>query len=141
MAKKPNLKTEPIVDQDNSPTTANSNTIAAASVPEASSGATNITSGWAPFDPMFLSPPTSSAPRFPIESLPKSLASLVAQFAEARRLSVDYVAGAILTACSGAIGNRARLLTFEGGAEPLAVFTGLIGPPSVGKSLAISIGG
>jgi hypothetical protein len=60
-------------------------------------------------------------------------------FAEARLLCIDYVAGSILTACSGAIGNRARLLTFDGDAEPLAIFTGFIGPPSVGKSLAISV--
>jgi len=101
-------------------------------------GASN-TDEWPTFDPSFLLPSTSPAPRFPVEALPVNLRSLVVDFAEARLLSVDYVAGSILTACSGAIGNRARLLTFEGDAEPLAVFTGLIGPPSVGKSLGLSV--
>lgn len=97
------------------------------------------TDEWTNFDPSFLLPTTSPAPRFPIEAVPANLRSLVVDFAEARLLCPDYVAGAILTACSGAIGNRARLLTFEGDAEPLAVFAGLIGPPSVGKSLAVSV--
>lgn len=97
------------------------------------------TGEWPIFDPSFLLPSTSPAPRFPVEALPVNLRSLVVDFAEARLLSVDYVAGSILTACSGAIGNRARLLNFDGETEPLAVFTGLIGPPSVGKSLGIAV--
>lgn len=97
------------------------------------------TDEWPIFDPSFLLPSTSPAPRFPVEALPVNLRSLVVDFAEARLLSVDYIAGAILTACSGAIGNRARLRNFDGDAEPLAVFTGLIGLPSVGKSLGISV--
>lgn len=108
-------------------------------VPEATSPATGVTDGWAAFDPLFLSPSTSAAPHFPIEALPENLRSLVIKFAEARLLCVDYVAASVLAACSGAIGNRVRLLTFEGDAEPLAMFTTLIGPPSVGKSLAIGV--
>jgi hypothetical protein len=102
--------------------------------PEASN-----TDEWPDFDPLFLLPSTSPAPRFPVKALPVNLRSLVVDFAEARLLNVDYVAGSILTACSGAIGNRARLLNFDGETEPLAVFTGLIGPPSVGKSLGIAV--
>lgn len=116
-----------------------SNSIMAAGVAEANDRAPGINNGWAAFDQSFLLPPTSPAPRFPIEALPENLRSLVIKFAEARLLSIDYVAAAILTACSGAIGNRVRLLTFEGDADPLAMFTTLVGPPSVGKSLAISV--
>jgi hypothetical protein len=97
-------------------------------VPEAASPATGVTDGWAAFDPLFLSPSTSPAPRFPIEALPENLRSLVIKFAEARLLCVDYVAASVLAACSGAIGNRVRLLTFEGDAEPLAMFTTLNWP-------------
>lgn len=94
---------------------------------------------WPAFDPSFLSPLTSPPPVFPVHALPPQIRALVVEFAEARLLCPDYVAAAILTGCSGAIGNRARLLTFEGDAEPLAIFAALIGPPSVGKSLGISI--
>lgn len=90
-------------------------------------------------DLSFLLPSKSPAPRFPLDTLPEQTRSLVLGFANTRLLSVDYCAASILTACSGAIGNRARLLTFEGDHEPLSVFCALVGPPSTGKSLAINI--
>ena len=139
MAKKSITKRVTPTAKERAPPATASNSTIAAGVVEANDPATTISNGWAAFDPLFLLPSTSPAPRFPIEALPENLRSLIVKFAEARLLSVDYVAAAILTACSGAIGNRVRLLTFEGDAEPLAMFTTLIGPPSVGKSLAISV--
>lgn len=76
----------------------------------AAPGATSPEAGkaeeWAAFDSSFLLPSTSPAPRFPVEALPVNLRSLVVDFAEARLLCHDYVAGSILTACSGAIGKH-----------------------------------
>jgi Protein of unknown function (DUF3987) len=139
MAKKSIAKTVKQPAEERTPPAIGSNSIMASGVAEANDRAPGTTNGWSTFDSSFLLPPTSPAPRLPIEALPENLRSLVVKFAEARLLSIDYVAAAILTAFSGAIGNRVRLLTFDGDADPLAMFTTLVGPPSVGKSLAISL--
>lgn len=135
MGKKP--KKEPALpapSEDGSPQISLAGTIVATGSPE-----TGDHEDLAAPDLSFLLPSTSPAPRFPIEALPEQARALVLDFANSRLLSVDYCAASILTACSGAIGNRARLLTFEGDHEPLAVFCALVGPPSTGKSLAINI--
>lgn len=96
---------------------------------------------WTPgMDWGFLDPSRSApAPAFPIEELPPDLAQLIGQFAVARRLPVDYVAFAVLAALSGAIGNRVRVLLFDGTLEVLSIFVALVGAPATGKSLAIGI--
>lgn len=141
MAKQATPKKSPKPDQDHTVESAADDAVIidTAAAPDAEQARASGPAEWPAFDPSFLLPSTSPAPPFPVEALPVYLRSLVVEFAEARLLCADYVAGAILTACSGAIGNRARLLTFEGDAEPLAIFAGLIGPPSVGKSLGISV--
>jgi hypothetical protein len=53
---------------------------------------------------------------------------------------LDYVAGTVFGACSGAIGNRARLRKFDGDSEPGILFVGLVGKSSSGKSAALKIG-
>jgi hypothetical protein len=135
MSKKPNPKPEmPIAEET---VAADPATVAKAHASHSLGAESNI--GWAAFDPSFLSPPTTPPPRFPIELIPTNLRSLIVNIANQRLLSVDYVAASVLTACSGAIGNRARLLTFDGIAEPLAIYTTLVGPASTGKSLAIGL--
>lgn len=102
----------------------------------------NINTGkWASgIDWGFLDPTRAiPAPVFPIEKLPAALAALIAELAIARHLVVDFVAFSILTAFSGAIGNRVRIKLFDGTLEPLAIFTALVGAPSTGKSQAIGM--
>lgn len=88
----------------------------------------------------FLDPSrTTPAPVFPIEKLPPELAELIANLTAARRLPLDFVAFAVLAALSGVVGNRVRVLLFDGTLEPLAIFVALVGAPATGKSLAIRI--
>lgn len=94
---------------------------------------------WPAIDLAWLSPPIASSVVFPLQALPPQLSATVADFATARRLCHDFVAGAILGAASAAIGNRARLLGFDGCSEPLSLFIALIGWPGTGKSSAISL--
>jgi hypothetical protein len=95
------------------------------------------TNGWGPVDLTFMTPTAAPAPPLPLDKLPPSFAELVGDFVEARRLVPDFAAFSILSACSGAIGNRARVRLYDGTLEPLAVFTALVGEASTGKSLAI----
>jgi hypothetical protein len=97
------------------------------------------TNDWAPADMGFLAPSTAPAPAFPLSEMPTTLGALIAGLADARQVPLDYVAGAILGACSGAIGNRARLRTYDGSSEPGILFVGLVGPSSSGKSAALKI--
>jgi hypothetical protein len=45
----------------------------------------------------------------------------------------------VLGACSGAIGNRVWLRTYDGASKPAILFVGLVGPSSSGKSAALKI--
>lgn len=95
--------------------------------------------GWPDVDLGLLEPTDAPAPIFPIETLPLQLRGLVMGFAGQRRLPLDYVAGSVIGACAIAIGNRARLVGFDGRREPLPVFIALIGAPASGKSQALDI--
>lgn len=94
---------------------------------------------WAPADMGFLAPSTAPAPAFPLSEMPTTFGALMVGLADARQVPLDYVAGSVLGACSGALGNRARLRTFDGASEPGILFVGLVGPSSSGKSAALRI--
>jgi hypothetical protein len=94
---------------------------------------------WLTIDLGWLQPAIAPGPSFPTTALPTQVESLVKGFAAERRLSVDFVASAIIGGASAAIGNRARLLGYDGNAEPLTLFMALVGWPATGKSLALSI--
>lgn len=97
--------------------------------------------GWKPVDLDFIAPSTVPAPPFPIEVLPARVGELITGFSAQRRLQLDFVAGAVIGGFAAAIGNRARLLGFDGEAEPVAMFVALAGPPGTGKSKALNIAG
>lgn len=105
---------------------------------DTSSGAPS--SDWPPVDMGFLAPTTAPAPAFPLSELPATFGALISGLSEARQVPLDYVAGTVLGACSGAIGNRARLRKFDGDSEPGILFVGLVGKSSSGKSAALKIG-
>jgi len=109
-------------------------TYAAARTP---SGA--VSAGWREVDLDFMAPQQTASPAFPIDLLPDAIRAMMIAFCLARQLVMDFVAMSILTAFSGAIGNRVRVLTFEGEKEPLAVYTTLVGDSSSGKSKAVAI--
>lgn len=95
--------------------------------------------GWKPIDGDFIQPNTAPAPPFPFGALPARVGQLILNLAEQRDLQIDFVAGAILGSFAIGIGNRARLLGYDGEAEPPALFICLVGPPSTGKSKALAI--
>ena len=97
------------------------------------------TDSWSAIDLTFMNPSSEAPPALPIEVLPPSLSAMIRHFSQSRALSLDYVAGAVLAACSGAIGNRVRVRTFDGRAEPMALFLALVGPPSCGKTEAVGV--
>lgn len=94
---------------------------------------------WTDADLSFLDPPVQAGPAFPVDVLPERTAALLVEFATVRRLSLDYVACAVIGAASAAIGNRARMLSFDGRLEPLTLFITLVGWPASGKGGAIAI--
>lgn len=98
-----------------------------------------VASQWSDVDLAWLGPPTAAGPDFPIECLPPAVREMVAAFAEQRRLPVDFVAAAVLGAASAAIGKRARLVTYDGRSEALALFIAIIGWPGSGKTSALDI--
>lgn len=95
--------------------------------------------GWKPIDLDLIQPSTAPAPPFPLDVLPAHVRRLISNLAEQRDLQVDFVAGAVLGSFAIAIGNRARLVGYDGEAEPPALFICLVGPPSTGKSKALAI--
>lgn len=95
--------------------------------------------GWKPIDLDFIQPGTAPAPPFPLNVLPTHIRRLISDLAQQRDLQIDFVAGAVLGSFAIAIGNRARLLGYDGEAEPPALFICLVGPPSTGKSKALAI--
>src|SRR5690606_25264458 len=95
--------------------------------------------GWASADMGFMDPAMGTAPALPLTKLPHSFAALVTQFSEARCLAPDFVAFSLLSAVSGAIGNRIRVRLYDGTLEPLAIFAALVGEPSTGKGQAIKL--
>lgn len=96
-------------------------------------------SGWGPVDMGFMDPAMGTAPALPLNQLPHSFAALVTQFSKARCLVPDFVAFSLLSAVSGAIGNRIRVRLYDGTLEPLAIFAALVGEPSTGKGQAIKL--
>lgn len=103
------------------------------------SAAETAVNGWGPVDMSFMDPAMGAAPPLPLDQLPESFAELVTRFAEARRLVPDFVAFALLSAVSGAIGNRIRIRLYDGTMEPMAIFVALIAEPSTGKGQAIKL--
>lgn len=95
--------------------------------------------GWRPVDRDFIAPSTVPAPPFPLEVLPERLGGLIAGFSDQRKLQLDFVVGAVIGSFAIAIGNRARLLGFDGDAEPLVQIVTLVGQPNTGKTKAIDI--
>lgn len=94
---------------------------------------------WKPIDLDFTEPTTIAAGPFPLDLLPARLGRLIGDFSDQRRLQLDFVAGAVIGGFAIAIGNRARLMGFDGEAEPLAHIVTLVGQPNTGKSKAIEI--
>ena len=86
-----------------------------------------------------MAPAIAPGPSFPLHVLPPQLAATVKSFAEERCLSLDFMAGAMIGAGSAAIGNRARVLGYDGRTEPTNLFMALVGWPGTGKSLALSV--
>lgn len=111
----------------------------AAASPQAAQPSTPPARPWPDADLGFLEPPVSSGPAFPVGALPERMGAMVMAFAAARRLALDFVACAIIGAACAAIGNRARLLGFDGRLEPLALFLALVGWPASGKGASLSI--
>lgn len=94
---------------------------------------------WPVPDLTWLQPTTSTACPFPTDLLPQQLGKMATSFASARQVPVDFVVTAILGGSAAAVGNRLRLRTFEGTAEPLSLFLALVSPPASGKSRALQI--
>lgn len=94
---------------------------------------------WRSVDVTWLAPSTAPGPAFPIDALPEHSRSLVDEFVAARHLNVDFLAGALIGAASAAIGNRARLIGFDGRAQPLSLFIAIIGWPATGKSEVLAL--
>ncbi len=88
---------------------------------------------WLDADLAFLDPPVCAGPPFPTDLLPKRTGALVKGLATAQQIALDYIAIAVIGASSAAIGNRARVLGYNGRAEPLTLFLAMIGWPASGK--------
>lgn len=113
--------------------------IAPSDAARADAGAAYAAGNWPPIDLDFIAPNTAPAVPFPIEALPDRVGRLISSFADQRKLPIDFVAGAMIASFAISIGNRARLLGFDGEAEPLVLFVCLVGAPSTGKSKALDI--
>lgn len=75
--------------------------------------------------------------KFPKELLGPELNEWLTRTAIGTGSPVDYVAGALFSACSALIGNSRRVSPWKGWDEPSALWIGLIGEPSSNKSPAI----
>jgi hypothetical protein len=94
---------------------------------------------WREIDLEWLEPAIAPGPAFPTGALPNRMEAIVKSFAVELCVSPDFVAGAIIGAASAAIGNRARVLGYDGRLEPLTLFMALVGWPATGKGIALSI--
>jgi len=94
---------------------------------------------WSTVDLGWLAPAVLPGPSFPTDVLPQQVGATVKAFADERRISPDFLAGALIGAGSAAIGNRARVLGYDGATEPANTFVALVGWPGTGKSLALSV--
>jgi len=84
-------------------------------------------------------PAVSPGPSFPTDVLPTQVGATVKAFADERRISPDFVAGALIGAGSAAIGNRARVLGYDGATEPTNTFVALVAGPGTRKSQALLV--
>lgn len=76
-------------------------------------------------------------PKFPREVLGTELYEWLTRTAISTGSPVDYVAGALFSACSALIGNSRRVSPWKGWDEPSSLWIGLVGEPSSNKSPAI----
>ena len=93
---------------------------------------------WSDPDLSLLDPHVIPPPPFP-EVLPAGWMQWALEAAEAAGCPVDYVALALLAAAGALIGNGRWGQPWPGWAEPPALFTGLIGRPSSGKSPGLDV--
>lgn len=71
---------------------------------------------------------------FPMNALPKPIAAIIQHWNKVYRRPIDYHAGSILAAASGAIGNAYWVEHVIGATQPLSCWVVIVGPPSSAKS-------
>ncbi|MCL2648256.1 MAG: YfjI family protein [Phycisphaerales bacterium] len=77
---------------------------------------------------------------FPVAVLPKALADLVTEGAEAQGCDPSQIALPMLAACSAAVGNSRQILLKKGSwSEPAVLWTVTVSPSGTGKSPAMKL--
>lgn len=71
---------------------------------------------------------------FPLDAFPKPIARMIQHWNMVYRRPIDYHAGSILAAASGAIGNAFWVEHVAGATQPLSCWVVIVGPPSSAKS-------
>ncbi len=77
--------------------------------------------------------------QFPIEAIPKPVATYIAEGAEAMGCDTSYIALPMLSALASAIGNSRRIKLKESWSEPSILWTGIVGDSGTMKSPAIDL--
>ena len=76
-------------------------------------------------------------PAFPLELFGSELSNWMSNAAHNAGAPVDYVGGALISVSAALIGNSRLVSPWEGWSEPAALWMGLVGDPSSGKSPGI----
>ena len=93
-------------------------------------------SGWPSLDYSIVDGGKRPAPRLPLELLDEPLAEIIVSLAEAKGAPPDYVLASVLSSAASLIGNAVWVEAWRGWQEPTALWMGLVGAPSAGKSPA-----
>jgi hypothetical protein len=94
---------------------------------------------WGPADMSIARGNRLPAPKLPIEIFDETWGDLLALSAHAKAAPVDYVAASLLCSAAALLGNSVRGVPWEGWSEATALWFGLVGIPSSGKSPALEV--
>jgi hypothetical protein len=75
---------------------------------------------------------------FPVHVFPEPFQSFIKAIDETLNLPPEHTGTALLVAVSTAVGNTARMQVKQGWVQPPVLFAGLVGPPGLSKSHAIT---